>query len=301
MAGRRSDGDASPGLREVLDQGMLRDAAKRLERHLRTRPKDAEALRALGDLQRQQGHLDAAAATYKRLLALEPGDAVTARLVGLLGEGRTVSAPALPTRFLRLPDFLPDERLGELREHVRTKRSAFKDTAVKRAGGEEDELDHSTRRSSSLLDLGDVGAWFNAMVEARIPEFVERLGMEPFEAGIHSCKISAYHDGHFFHLHQDRSTGVAATRVLGFLFYFDFPPRRFHGGELLVYDRDPDTLMPVPVFTTLPPEGNSLVVVPANCWHEVLPIVCKSEDWFAARFTYSGWIHDEVLMAGLEG
>lgn len=293
--------DGSPGLREVLDGGLLRDAAARLEKHLRSRPRDAEALRGLADLQRQRGLLDEAGESYRRLLALEPTNPIVARLAGLLGEGRAAPVPPLPTRYLRVRDFLPGPRLEELREHVRDSRGAFKDTAVKRAGGEEDELDHSTRRSSSLLELGAVGEWFDALVEERIPDFLDRLALEPFEAGIRSCKISAYHDGHFFHLHQDRSTGVAATRVLGFLYYFEFPPRRYHGGELLLYDRDPDTLMPVPVFTTLIPENNTLVVVPANCWHEVLPVVCPDGDWFAARFTYSGWIHDEALLRTVEG
>ena len=98
-----------------------------------------------------------------------------------------------------------------------------------------------------------------------------------------------------------RATGPAATRRMGFLLYFDFPPRRFTGGELLLYDLDPDTLWPVPRFTNLPPETNSLVVLPANCWHEVLPVRCPGDDWTAGRFTYSGWIHDAGLMEDDDG
>jgi Rps23 Pro-64 3,4-dihydroxylase Tpa1-like proline 4-hydroxylase len=105
--------------------------------------------------------------------------------------------------------------------------------------------------------------------------------------------VSVYHQGHFFRLHQDRTDGPAASRRYGVIYYFDFPPRRFHGGELVLYDVDQESQLPTASFTTIEPTANMLAVIPAGAWHEVLPIVCQSDDWYAGRFTLSGWIHDE--------
>jgi Rps23 Pro-64 3,4-dihydroxylase Tpa1-like proline 4-hydroxylase len=154
-----------------------------------------------------------------------------------------------------------------------------------------------TRRSASCTDVEALREWFDPLLLARFRDVCIRTGLEPFEPRVLSCKLTAWHDGCFFHLHQDRATGPAATRRLGFLYYFDFPPRRFHGGELLLYDRDPDSLWPRPSFTNIPPHNNALAVIPSHCWHEVLPVRIEDrEDWYAGRFTFSGWFHDAALM-----
>ena len=134
-------------------------------------------------------------------------------------------------------------------------------------------------------------------LSGRFPQLRKQLRVAPFRAGIHSVKISVYHHGHFFGLHHDDNTGPAASRRFGFIYYFEYPPRRFSGGELILFDRDPDSLLPTASFTNVAPAHNSLAIIPANTWHEVLPIHCPSDDWFAGRFTLSGWIHDEDMYA----
>jgi hypothetical protein len=283
------------GLRAFLDSGAMDRAAASLRRRLGGAPDDPALLRDLGDVLRQKGDLDGAARVFRRLRDRLPGDAAAARLAALLAGEAAPPEPAIPAKFLRLRDFLPRERLDALRAHVRKRRRAFRDTAVRYAGGE-DRPDAATRKSSYCADVAAIREWFDPLLLAAFPEACRRHGIEPFAPRVRSCKLSAWHDGCFFRLHQDQATGEAATRRLGFLYYFHFPPPRFEGGELLLYDRDPTTLWPRPTFTSLPPEGNTLAIIPANAWHEVLPVRLGDPDWYAARFTFSGWIHDGALM-----
>lgn len=285
----QSTGDT---IRELLDGGELARMEARLVHELEDAPNDTRLVQRLAEVCRQRGKLREAGELYALAAKRRPGDPILARLASLLrGEG-SPRLPPIPTPFALFDGFLPEDELERLRALVRERRDAFDATPVKR-DGVTDAMDTETRRSSSFSDLGAVGEAFAARVARLLPGLQERLDVPPFPAAIRSCKVSVYHAGHFFRLHQDRTDGPAASRRLGFIYYFDFPPRRFRGGELVLYDVDLATELPTTSFTTLAAEANRLAFIPAGAWHEVLPIVCDSDDWFAGRFTLSGWIHDE--------
>lgn len=292
-------GDGEGGLRAFLDGGAFERAAGELRRRLRDDPSDVRTLRDLAQVLRQSGDLAGASRAFRRVVDLDPSDLHAARLHALL-EGIPPAPPdPVPVRFHRRRGFLGEERLGRLRDFVRGRRAAFEATAVRTADGRQDH-DAGTRRSASLKEVDEVREWFDPLLAEEIPEAIRALSLGEFAVDVLSCKVTSWHDGCFFRLHQDEATGAAATRRAGFLYYFDFPPRRFTGGELLLYDRDPDTLWPLPSFTNLPPETDTLVFIPANAWHEVLPVRCPDPDWSAARFTFSGWLHDADLLDALE-
>ena len=293
-------GDGEGGLRAFLDGGALDRAAAELRRRLRENPSDARTMRDLAQVLRQAGDPAGAARAFRRVVDLDPSDLHAARLHALL-EGVAPAPPdPVPVRFFRQAGFLGEERLARLRAFVAAHADAFAATAVRREDGRQDE-DAGTRRSASLKEVDGVREWFDPLLAEVLPGALRSLALEEFTVDVLSCKVTAWHDGCFFRLHQDEATGAAATRRAGFLYYFDFPPRRFAGGELLLYDRNPDTLWPLPSFTNLPPETDTLVVIPANAWHEVLPVRCPDPDWRAARFTFSGWIHDGDLLDAMEG
>jgi Rps23 Pro-64 3,4-dihydroxylase Tpa1-like proline 4-hydroxylase len=299
MAGKESGEGGEGGLRAFLDGGALDRAEAAVRRGLADRPTDPRLLRNLGDVLRQKGDLRGAAEAYRRLSDARPGDRHAERMAALLDGGPSRREDPHPAKFFLARDFLTAERHAEVLAAVRRRRRKFQSTAVRTDKGK-DRKDAATRRSQFCADVAGVQEWFDAKVLQAFPEICRRTGVEPFEPRILSCKFSAWHDGCFFRLHQDQATGIAATRRLGFLYYFRFPPPRFRGGELLLYDRDPDTLWPRPSFTAIPPEDNLLAVIPANAWHEVLPVRVESDDWYAARFTYGGWIHDAALVDGGE-
>ena len=282
-------------LRRLLDGGALEARAESLLARLEKAPNSVALLRQLADTCRQRGDLAAAAAAYEKLRSLRPLDPAIQRLAATCSGRRPPKAQPTPSAFVIKPDYLPAELLNELREHVDANQHLFGATDVRRDDGKQ-QLDLSERKSASLADIGDAGQRICSIIDSRFAEYAEKMGAEAFPHAMLSCKISTYGDGHFFRLHQDKATGVAASRRFGFIYYFDFAPTRFTGGELLLYDRDPDTLYPAPSFTNVSPTCNTLVIIPANCWHEVLPVQAPDGDFHAGRFTLSGWFHDKRLL-----
>ena len=283
-------------LRDMLDGGSLERSEKALIKKVAESPDDIGLLHRFADVLRQRGKLREAGTVYSRIRKLQPTDPAAGALGALLRGRRVPDAAPLPTKFLIESDFLENERIEEIRTLVRNQRDEFAPTEVLDASGKQ-EMDTDTRCSESLTNLRGVTEWFPDRVAKLVPELRKRLRVPRFRAGLHSIKISAYHHGHFFGLHHDDNAGAAASRRFGFIYYFEFPPKRFSGGELILFDRDPDSLLPTASFTNLAPDHNILVIIPANTWHAVLPIHCPSEDWFAGRFTLSGWIHDDDMLA----
>jgi len=282
-------------LRTLLDCGILERKEEGVVAALRTQPADPTLLRELAELQRNKGDLDAAALTLEMLEAVSPQDSLSARLGALLA-GRTIPEdPAIPTKFIRLREFLPQARVEELWDFLRDHQDDFQSTLLK-TNSQGEITDEGRRRSAAFTEVQDLRAWFDGLILDAFLGVLRQLRIEPFEPGIYSCKVNAFRDGGFFSIHQDQTGGLAQTRRLAFLYYLHFPPRRFSGGELLLYDRVAGSRYPAPTFTNIEPEHNSLVVIPADCWHEVLPVRLEVDDFFASRFTYNGWIHDESLL-----
>ncbi|MDF1665103.1 MAG: 2OG-Fe(II) oxygenase [Planctomycetota bacterium] len=287
--------ERSQAIRELLDSGLLEEKEVELRLALMDAPGNPELLRKLAEIQRSMGDRSGAGQSYHQLTKIVPNDAHFARMATLLTGQPLAKLPAIASQFRIFDEFLHKNRVKDILAHTRVKQESFQSTKV-RSKDKGEYLDTTRRVSFYCSELGSIRDWFDALILEAFPDCLKTLDLEPFQPGIYSCKLSAYHNGHFFNVHQDKSTGVAATRRLGFIYYFEFAPRRYKGGELLLYDRDPDTMLPTPSFTTLIPQHNSLVILPATTWHEVLPIRIETDDWFAARFTYSGWIHDESLL-----
>jgi hypothetical protein len=287
----------SQELREFFDSGAMERLEMELKLAAMDSPEDASCWRRLGELQRRQGKLEVAARSYSKAAELESTSrdfTPSGVLARLLDQTALPACSPAPARFAIFPNALGNSLLKDLRKWTLSQESSFQKTAVQRVDGSED-LDHGSRRSLHCSDLGPVQEWLSDFVAEYLELAMRRLDTSPFVPGLYSCKLNAYLDGHFFRLHQDKTEGIAGTRRLGFVLFFEIPPRRFRGGELLLYDRDLDTLWPAPSFTTILPQNNSLIFIPANCWHEVLPVRCEDE-FSAARFTLSGWIHDEDLL-----
>lgn len=115
------------------------------------------------------------------------------------------------------------------------------------------------------------------------------MGIAPFRYSLRDLRLDRYGDGDFFSAHADRVAG-APERVVAFIYYFYFPPKRFEGGELMIYDWNMEEGGPASTGTAIAPDLNQLVILPAHSWHEVLPVRCVSHEWEAARFTLHGWI-----------
>jgi hypothetical protein len=291
--GAAADGPAarprpSPLLSRVMQTDLLDVAIERLRREAESGTISPDRRKRLGDLLRQRGDLAAAAQTYETLLVETPGDPTVERLLAILKSQALPQAPVTwPEPFVLLQDFLPEFRLDEMRAFAHAHRDRFAETPVLLEG--RNVVSRTARWCTSIFDTAPLDAWFVPMVQAALPQSLKRLDLGAQALTVRDCKIVQYGDGGFFGPHRDRGPG-ADTRVLGFVYYFYFPPKRFTGGGLAIYDSDVRGRGVSATSTTIIPEQNQLLLLTSDCWHEVLPVRCPPDQWDAGRFTFSGWI-----------
>lgn len=270
---------------QAAASGLLGSAAQVL-RQRAAQDGSARSWRRLADTLRQMGDLEEAVEAYDRALAVDPGDAAARRASAVL-RGEEAPSAAVPVRFLREPDFLPVERVAEVQEHALKHRDEFQAAPIR--DGDRSRFRSDFRTATRLVSPEPLRAWLEPLVAGRAAEFARRMGLDPFPAVLRDFRLDRYGDGDFFSAHNDRG-GESPQRVLAWIWYFWFPPRRFEGGELFLYDWDADRGGPSSGGTAVRPQLNQLVVLPAHSWHEILPVRCPDPAWEAARFTLHGWI-----------
>ena len=279
--------------------GLLHRAESVLRQRLAAHPHDAKALLRLGDVLRQKGELPAALETYRHLHALNPDHANAAWLVSMLsGERVWPSAPAgsRPVPFVRLTEFLTPAQQAQMFIHIMAGRKRFRPARV----GEK-TLDRRTRACLTMdgQTLRVVRSWFGPKLRSVLPHVLARLRME----GLHHFRIemdvTVYLGGGFYKVHKDKAGKRKRLRKLSYVYYLSSEPRRFAGGDLLLYDRNVEANgASSAAFSRIEPLGNSLVFFPSDAFHEVTPVASATQDFGDGRFTVNGWIRsrgeDEV-------
>jgi SM-20-related protein len=273
-----------PLLSRLLQTDLLEQAIRKIEADLAREPERLDLLRRLGNLQRQVGDHARALDTFERLRAISPADPVATRLIAILKGGGS-SLVFWPEPFVLDRDFLSAERFDQLLTFTAQHREAFAPTPVARH-----TYNANSRWSSSVREVGPISEWLLPLLQARLPRALAQLDLPAQPLEVRDCKITHYGDGGFFGPHVDRGAGHV-DRVLGFILYFYFAPKRFTGGGLAIYDRDLGTGAAATSCTTILPEQNQLVLLAADCWHEVLPVRCSPDQWDAGRFTFNGWVY----------
>ena len=202
---------------------------------------------------------------------------------------------------MALEGFLLPGELESLVRHVQSHAGDFK-TAVKRE-----------RRARILLNAGKIRRVIQHRVRSYLPWVLERLGILPFHVARIETMITASNHGDFLQKHADAPYGVfpfrprltpmarrvisrilrlKRSRVVSYVYYFHRTPRRFAGGELLLYPTGHQAGRVV--FTTKPrviaPRHNRIVFFPSSTVHEVRTIRCPSREFADSRFTVNGWV-----------
>lgn len=150
---------------------------------------------------------------------------------------------------------------------------------------------------SSLRLPGRIGVDldpFKTAIHARFAELCAATGLPPFEIYHTECSVVAHGDGDFYRTHIDTRTGDPATRgrhirLLSCVYYLNFEPPAFSGGELVLHklgSADP--------AATIAPQHDRLAVFPSFIPHEVLPIACPSRRFEDSRFSINCWLHRRV-------
>jgi hypothetical protein len=273
--------------------GILNQAAAVLERRLSDDAHDVEALNTLGEIFRKQGRLSDAAGIYDRMAALATEDGRASRLRAIFNGSVPSDAgeDALqPAPFVLLKDFLP----RDLHRTILPLVLAAPEEKIIASTVGRDEYKPDQRVSFTVRGLKDVEKTFWTHVEAALPALLARLRVDPFAIGAKEVRIRTYRSGNFFEVHRDNSIPDTASRRVSFVYFFHREPRRYTGGDLLLFDTSADSRRySITSFTRIVPVDNAIVLFPSRFYHAVVPVQCSSSDPGDNRFVINGHIRTE--------
>ena len=143
------------------------------------------------------------------------------------------------------------------------------------------------RRSFVLYDrdLKPVIGMIQRELQARLAQAVDALEIQPFRWASTEVQLTSHNNGEYYHWHTDNGSTATRTRVLSFVYYFHGCPRRFSGGELVIYDEEGSA--------EIEPLHDRLVLFRSGTKHEVKPVSCSSRRFEDGRFTLNGWLRCE--------
>ena len=283
--------DAMPAL--LRPGGLYDQAEAALRRKLAADPHDTAALWRLADIQRQRGDFAAARDGYRRLRVLGSDRRKAAWLHAVLsGDGVPEAVPPRglwPVPFVQMRDFLTPEQCDRLSILAAEGSARLAPARVGRKGAS--RLDPEVRITLEVDDRTRQGfrPWFRHKVRSCVPEVLARLRMEKIGRYGISMDMRVYSTGGFYRAHTDIDYHPDHPRKLSFVYFFHREPRRFSGGDLLLYDTDPDTApCPPGVFSRIVPLRNSIVFFPIGSWHAVTPVQCETDDLGDERWSVNG-------------
>ena len=289
--------DAMPAL--LRPGGLYDQAEAALRRKLAADPHDTAALWRLAEIQRQRGDFTAARDGYRRLRVLGPDRRKAAWLHAVLsGDGVSEAVPPRgiwPAPFVQMRNFLTPEQCDRLSilaaegsARLAPARSGKKGTARENPEIRITlEVDDRTRQ--------DFSPWFTQKIRSCVPEVLERLRMEDIGRYGIQMNMRVYLTGGFYRAHHEGAYDPDHPRKLSFVYFFHREPRRFSGGDLLLYDADADTrACSFEEFSRIVPLRNSIVFFPSLSWHQVTPVQCETNDSGDGRWVVNGhlWQHD---------
>ena len=283
----------APGL--LAPGGVLDKAESAAQRALTAGVRNGQALWRLGDIHRMQGNLDAARDLYRRLSESGPDRQKASWLVALLeGRGLPEAPPhgACPAPFVRMKDFLTAQECDRLFALALARREHFGAARVVGNAEEGGRVDPKARITLEVKPGArrDVRLWFLPRIEQVIPEILTRLRLEDPGRYRITMNLRVYPAGGFYTIHRDNRDEPIRDRVLSFICFFHPEPRRFSGGDFLLYDSNQRGGHPVPAFSRIEPFRGGIVFFMSEDWHQVTPVECDADDFGAGRFVLSGHV-----------
>jgi hypothetical protein len=289
--------------RPEIDPDRLRDPAlqrallDQAEQRLASSPTDTRLRHHAGELARASGDLAAAARHFAALAELAPEDTQASVLARLLsGDPAAASgtrATRRPVPFVRIENLLPPTDLDAIWAELERPQTRLIPNWVGGEGGA--KIDPALRHSSRVAD----GGRFAPLILPHLVEAIEHsraqclLGLDRLRLGPPDLSVTVHGHGGVFRPHCDIGYRHPRRR-LTYVYYFHRMPRRFAGGDLLLFDGDGEggTFQDF-AYTRIAPLHNSLILFPSDRIHGVTQVDCPEADPMAARWTVHGWLHEE--------
>jgi len=200
--------------------------------------------------------------------------------------------------YIRIPGFLSKEENEAVMAYALRKQPEFRASEVE--GGEK-----GYRHSQVLFKLDDLASVVDVEARVReiIPDAAAHFGL-PLPADYDfEMQLTTHGDGGHFKIHNDNATERTAPRFMTYIYYFSRLPQPFSGGQLRLYDDsriDASSWVPMATFSEINPENNTLLFFPSRHFHEVLPTLCRTDDFGDGRFTLNGWVRTPLAKAAAE-
>jgi hypothetical protein len=281
--------DFSGAVPELVSSGFYDKAVAALDSILSRQPDDACAWESLGRMYRAKGELGAAQRAYSRHLMFQPDDERSAYLLPILSEQKIPAEPPgtgfVPCPFVRIGSFLTDAEHATLMQFPPTH---YKTALSLRAREYRPEI---SSKQVPDTDVKAIESWFVCRVKNMLPEILPRVLPKGLDAKMVELQLTIHADGDFFSVHSDNGLTEVGERRLSYVYYFHHEPRRFVGGDLLLYDTDVKNDACSNAFTRIESIDNMIVFFPSEYLHQVTPIQC-GPDYRDGRFTVNGWIRD---------
>jgi Rps23 Pro-64 3,4-dihydroxylase Tpa1-like proline 4-hydroxylase len=194
-----------------------------------------------------------------------------------------------PAPFVRTTEFLSRAERDFVLDLALAHQGRMKAATV---GGDADRYEPGTRSAwVSSRGLEAQIPWFLPRVREALPDVLPRLAMAPFPPGEIALQMTAHRTGGFYKVHRDSGEDSSRERRVSYVYYFHRMPRRFTGGDLLLYDTDLRNDGYAAAFTRVETVDNSIVFFPSAYCHQVTTVRCETDEFGDGRFTLNGWIH----------
>ena len=268
---------------------------RQVEERLAVSTTDPILARLAGDLARSSGELAAAGRHYALAAALNPDDHAATALAHLFrGElpatGDRRLQRAVP--FVRIENLLPAANIAAISAELRSPEIALSPNWIGVEKGK--AIDPEFRNSHRLRDVGRLADIVLPQVGAAIERSgaLPILGLEHLRLSAPDLSVNLHVHGGIFRPHKDVGYSNPLRR-LTYVYYFHTMPRRFTGGDLLLFDDDiaSGTYQKLS-YTRIPPDHNSLVLFPSDRIHGVTAVECPRVEPIDARWTLNGWLHE---------
>ncbi|HKS71893.1 MAG TPA: 2OG-Fe(II) oxygenase [Terriglobales bacterium] len=203
------------------------------------------------------------------------------------------AAEILPAQCVIFDEFLVPAQLEALMAYTQAHERDFEVSEVLSPGVKGGAVDHEQRRSRVMAEPGAEIDPLLDRVKACLPRVLSKLGLESFAIAHTEAQITASNHGDFFRWHSDNAQEEIATREITFVYFFHREPRKFHGGELRIYDSLPvnGTYLPTTSYRAVVPRQNQIVFFRSSLAHEITPVECPTGAFGDSRFTVNGWFH----------
>jgi hypothetical protein len=293
---RQREGAPSIESDRLRDPALQRTLLRQVEQRLAACPSDARLLRFAGELARTAGDLGVAARHFASLAEMAPEDEHASVLACLLSGDPAPAAVARsarrPVPFLRVEKLLPPAVLDAIWGELQQERTRLIPNMIGVEGTKKIDLD--LRHSSRVADSRRIAD----LVLPHVVEAIERsravslLGLDRLRLGPPDLGVTVHGHGGIFRPHRDAGF-YGPRRRLTYIYYLHKMPRRFSGGDLLLFDGDGNGgAFHDFAYTRIEPAHDSLILFPSDRVHGVTDVDCPEPDLMAARWTINGWLHE---------